>query len=323
MVFDTSRKLHDDPATTSIVEGVRRHDYLPFGEENVCNAAGGSRTAANGYLLNDGVRQQFVGYERDSESGLDFAGARYYANVQGRFTSPDIPFADQIEDEPQSWNLYSYVTNNPLKFSDPFGLWKRYKTGDDRVIYVADPGDTFEGLAEILQVPVDAIVNAFGTDKVVAGVAYDVSDYKSWKTSLQKTIEDIQFYQEQRRFHPIDIESPDPTSPWKSHYPGLGGIRPRTNPFSPNIMSQGRWLEIKEAARELANNVLKSGVGAGARSGQHGKPFTKAAAKLRERLKQNEKNWLPEFKEVIEKKIQEWTNKASTINEKIGGGGKQ
>jgi hypothetical protein len=31
MVFDTSGKLHDDPATTNVVEGVRRHDYLPFG----------------------------------------------------------------------------------------------------------------------------------------------------------------------------------------------------------------------------------------------------------------------------------------------------
>jgi RHS repeat-associated protein len=89
MVFDTSGKLHDDPATTNVVEGVRRHDYLPFGEENVYNAAGGSRTAANGYVA-DGVRQKFVGYERDTETGLDFVQARYYANVQGRFTSPDI-----------------------------------------------------------------------------------------------------------------------------------------------------------------------------------------------------------------------------------------
>jgi RHS repeat-associated protein len=68
---------------------VRRHDYLPFGEENVYNAAGGSRTAANGHMA-DGVRQKFVGYERDTETGLDFVQARYYANVQGRFTSPDM-----------------------------------------------------------------------------------------------------------------------------------------------------------------------------------------------------------------------------------------
>jgi RHS repeat-associated protein len=120
MIFDTSGKLHDDPATTNVVEGVRRHDYLPFGEENVYNAAGGSRTAANGYGA-DGVRQQFTGHERDSETGLDFAQARYYASGQGRFASPDVPFADQQESNPQSWNLYTYVINNPLAMTDPTG----------------------------------------------------------------------------------------------------------------------------------------------------------------------------------------------------------
>jgi hypothetical protein len=41
--------------------------------------------------------------------------------VQGRFTSPDEPLYDQNEDEPQSWNLYSYVRNNPLIHVDPNG----------------------------------------------------------------------------------------------------------------------------------------------------------------------------------------------------------
>jgi RHS repeat-associated protein len=59
--------------------------------------------------------------ERDIETGLDYLEARYYSSTQGRFTSPDEPFADQEEDEPQSWNLYSYVRNNPIRFIDPTG----------------------------------------------------------------------------------------------------------------------------------------------------------------------------------------------------------
>jgi RHS repeat-associated protein len=120
MIFDTSGKLHDDPATTSIVEGVRRHDYLPFGEENVYNAAGGSRTAASGHVA-DGVRQKFGSNERDNETGLDFIQARYYGSVQGRFTNPDDFWKDSHVSDPQSWNKYAYVRNNPLKYIDPTG----------------------------------------------------------------------------------------------------------------------------------------------------------------------------------------------------------
>jgi hypothetical protein len=39
----------------------------------------------------------------------------------GRFTSPDKPFADQHIENPQSWNLYTYTLNNPLRYVDPNG----------------------------------------------------------------------------------------------------------------------------------------------------------------------------------------------------------
>ncbi|MBL8239731.1 MAG: RHS repeat-associated core domain-containing protein [Bryobacterales bacterium] len=64
---------------------------------------------------------QFTGKERDAETGLDYFGARYFSGVAGRFTSADAPFADQHPSDPQSWNLYSYVRNNPLRYTDPTG----------------------------------------------------------------------------------------------------------------------------------------------------------------------------------------------------------
>jgi RHS repeat-associated protein len=62
----------------------------------------------------------FTGKERDSESGNDYAMARYNVNLLGRFNSSD-PLSGSIGD-PQSLNRYAYVANNPLSFVDPLGL---------------------------------------------------------------------------------------------------------------------------------------------------------------------------------------------------------
>jgi RHS repeat-associated protein len=66
---------------------------------------------------------RYTGKERDSESGNDYFGARYYASSMGRFLSPDpsgLMYADPTN--PQSLNLYSYAWNNPLRNIDPSGM---------------------------------------------------------------------------------------------------------------------------------------------------------------------------------------------------------
>lgn len=67
-----------------------------------------------------------TGKERDTESGNDYFGARYYASSMGRFLSPDwsakvmpVPYAKL--DNPQSLNLYVYVLNNPMTGIDKDG----------------------------------------------------------------------------------------------------------------------------------------------------------------------------------------------------------
>jgi RHS repeat-associated protein len=59
--------------------------------------------------------------ERDKESGLDYFLARYYASSLGRFNRVDPMNAGAAPSNPQSWNGYSYVFNNPLLFVDPTG----------------------------------------------------------------------------------------------------------------------------------------------------------------------------------------------------------
>jgi RHS repeat-associated protein len=78
------------------------------------------RTFGLGYAA-DTVRKQFTGYERDIESDLDFAEARYYNKNHGRFTSVDPLMASASQDNPQTWNRYIYCLNNPLTLIDPSG----------------------------------------------------------------------------------------------------------------------------------------------------------------------------------------------------------
>ncbi len=134
MVFDQSGSL----ANTS------RHDYLPFGEELF--AGMGGRTTAQGYV-GDNVRQKFTSKERDSETGLDYFGARYYSSLQGRFTSVDPSRKSIITANPQSWNRYSYTYNNPLALVDDNGKWP---TGThDALIKKAFPGLTHDQIRQI------------------------------------------------------------------------------------------------------------------------------------------------------------------------------
>src|SRR6185503_20597126 len=119
--YTTSDNLGTPRVVTNASAGVvSRHDYKPFGEE--IGAGVGGRTTGMGYSVADGVRQRFTGKERDTETGLDYFDARYYASTMGRFTSPDPLRASMVPANPQTFNLYSYVINSPLTLIDPTGM---------------------------------------------------------------------------------------------------------------------------------------------------------------------------------------------------------
>jgi RHS repeat-associated protein len=84
-------------------------DYYPFGTEVV---------------VTGGVNElKFTGKRRDTESQLDYFGARYYWSALSRFTSPDpLSVVQSRLVDPQQFNLYAYVRNNPLRFTDSTGM---------------------------------------------------------------------------------------------------------------------------------------------------------------------------------------------------------
>ena len=84
---------------------------LPFGD--------GLTTSGGG--CTDATELHFTQKERDTESGNDYFGARYYQSIMGRWMSPDESLNGAIMELPQTWNKYSYEYNRPMYGTDPDG----------------------------------------------------------------------------------------------------------------------------------------------------------------------------------------------------------
>ena len=69
------------------------------------------------------LTHKFTGLERDSESNLDHTWFRQYSSPIGRWMRPDPAGLAAVDPfNPQSWNRYVYVLNNPLAYRDALGL---------------------------------------------------------------------------------------------------------------------------------------------------------------------------------------------------------
>ncbi len=109
--YHFSDHLGSASVVTNVTETVKdESDYYPFGGERV--------------ITNQDPNQyKFTGKERDTESGLDYFGARYHSSSLGRFTSVDPSGLSANRIQPQSWNRYTYSLNNPLAYTDQNGKW--------------------------------------------------------------------------------------------------------------------------------------------------------------------------------------------------------
>jgi RHS repeat-associated protein len=81
--------------------------YYPYGEEI-------TGTSNDTY--------KFAQTYRDSDSGLDYASARFYASGIGRFLNPDPSNGSGHPGDPKSWNRYAYTRGDPVNRTDRSGL---------------------------------------------------------------------------------------------------------------------------------------------------------------------------------------------------------
>ncbi|MBZ5722082.1 MAG: hypothetical protein LAO03_17045 [Acidobacteriia bacterium] len=88
--------------------------YAPYGED---------------YADSGTMDLDFTGQNQDTVSGLyDFLYREYHA-VSGRWINPDPAGLGAVSlTNPQTWNRYAYVSNNPLSAVDPLGLIRCWGT---------------------------------------------------------------------------------------------------------------------------------------------------------------------------------------------------
>ena len=85
--------------------------YAPFGEQyNEAQSGVGFPGNTN-----------FATYFHEETTGLNYADQRFYNATYGRFMSADPYEPSAGPEDPDSWNRYSYVGNDPINLIDPTG----------------------------------------------------------------------------------------------------------------------------------------------------------------------------------------------------------
>jgi RHS repeat-associated protein len=82
---------------------------------------------------------RFTGQRSESSLGIYYYGARWYDSYLNRWIQPDSIIPDQFD--PQSWDRFSYVRNNPVNRVDPTG----HASCEDLEWECDDEGEWLEG----------------------------------------------------------------------------------------------------------------------------------------------------------------------------------
>jgi RHS repeat-associated protein len=106
----------------------------------ILNNTGARAPFGEAYVSGGADNEAFTG--QDGYGGITWFPERNYASVQGRWLSPDPAGMKAANlNNPQSWNRYAYALNNPLRYTDPLGLYCFYGGPGDTPKNDSDPTD--------------------------------------------------------------------------------------------------------------------------------------------------------------------------------------
>ncbi|MDW6002466.1 RHS repeat-associated core domain-containing protein [Vibrio mangrovi] len=122
---------------------VERKNYDAWGKERPFEWSKPTQYVAQALMQNRG----YTGHEHIGEVGLIHMNARVYDPTLARFLSADTYI--QASDNSQSYNRYSYVLNNPMKYYDPSGhFWKKIRKAISRGLKKVTR-EVFKGVAKV------------------------------------------------------------------------------------------------------------------------------------------------------------------------------
>jgi len=163
---------------TNLLGEVSQHmEYFAFGE-----------TFVEEHRSSNNSPYKFNGKELDEETGLYYYGARYYDPRVSVWLSVD-PLAEQAP----NWTPYRYGFNNPIRYTDPTGLWEtdyiNIDTGEKTRIN--DGKDQVIAASTYL---INSMLDSFDNDREV----YDLTlnTLENSKYNLNMTSEEFMFFAE-------------------------------------------------------------------------------------------------------------------------------
>jgi RHS repeat-associated protein len=148
-------------------------DYLPFWQSNTYEVTTKRVKGKKWWYTN---KYQFSNKQLDEESDLQYFEKRYYDNRIGRFTTEDPVYwevgltkrPNQYFPDPQQWNSYSYVRNNPINLVDP-------------------TGEAAETAWDILNVAYDVLVVSKNSVEVIANGVTNIYASATWNQELAQS----------------------------------------------------------------------------------------------------------------------------------------
>ena len=165
-------------------------DYDPFGVNTIYQKPQGDVYTGKYF---------YTGQEWDTWTRLYYYGARYYFNEIGKFYSVDPAgfwpeYQQRILGNPQGWNSYAYVMNNPMKYVDPSGEVVHLFTPDTYWDLLNLGWDFLRGLKNCVEIATSGGIYVYGYLKDEEAImAISLEDIGGDLEDLEEVREDFIF----------------------------------------------------------------------------------------------------------------------------------